>query len=451
MNLIRTTFALAAVIGLAACSEDNSVMPETMKKTPAVSDTTAIRSNTEKKTSSDNGCLSSLECAILDDGSSIDNRSLDIIIPALIDEYMRDPVFEKLGVSMDSRVMAYYSQGEYGKLGLELKTGLNKVDMETFSKVPHLSDKLAIRGNSEGCNYYVLEKESSGVQSLTLVKDVSADSIVVLEIQSGDGTCKDLRDSGKEGFFLEVCGSSLDLQTPVVHRTLLDSSRACNTFMYDFGKWFRSDVYYAGVKNPYDEPEEETPLEMDVPGTCYSPCAPGEDICVTVCANHPYEVQRFLDSLARSFAGDVTVESDPYPEDAAYYDYRTEAKDVYSWQEKDESAYCLVQTVEEEGGVYYAEYEKDKRLLSRNVVLKTIRSLPVIVELYHETFFTGEADADAFDREISSSCYERLGSYYRYTLRDKGTVAAACILVNYDNISLKHETDNLINSCKDGH
>jgi len=219
----------------------------------------------------------------------------DMLIPALMTIYNEQHVFEDRGLEMDSSVIAYYTRTDYAELNLSVESGITKLDDEALAKITPVSDKLSLRGNTEGCSYYALVNELSNVESDNMVTEVSKDSVVITMVLPDSGSCSPYEMEKKEVYFLEICGAELEAEIPVVVRSIMDTTRSCNAFSYNWGKWFRSDLYSAHAES-VDDPDEEMPLpEVDFPVEtdpgetgCYSPCPPDADICIDVCADHPY-------------------------------------------------------------------------------------------------------------------------------------------------------------------
>ncbi|MCQ2061835.1 MAG: hypothetical protein MJY99_00670 [Fibrobacter sp.] len=436
-----------AALSLLACSEDNPsaasdtsniekqanvdnvTSDSTKKEEPATPDT---NQNIEPIAPEETTFVSTPDYTLID----------DIKWPESIDFYSDQSFFKQMNASMDSSVIAYYTRNEYAKLGLSLQPGLNKIDFETLSKIPEFGEKLSIRGNTESCNYYVVDNEIPDVRTDNMLTSVSQDSIVILNVRPYDGKCESHADFNREAFFLEICGDSLSADISIANNVSLDTARECNIMSNNFGKWFRTDVY-----NSYDELPEESPIEMDLPGSCYSPCAPGAQACVAVCADHPYEITNLLDSLSKAYSKEYSLDQTILLNNDAEYAFFSSGEEVFNMPADETSGACKVNLYE--NGTQKTVEGTDDTWQHTQIILKTIRSLPIKIEL-SRGFFKNDEDAAKELSNLRMQCEDHYGLFHNYDDQESSQIAAVCAMVNYDKTSLKQEVEALVSSCEAG-
>lgn len=420
MKTITKILMGTAAFSLLACSENSGVAtPETHAVLPAakvkVQETSCFEGN----------------CA--NEEYEYSNLVGDMMYPALIGVYSDMNLYNIKNFKLDMNVMAYYSSSAYKKLNVLTQSGLNEIDMETLSKIPDVVNKLNKRGVKEGCRYYIVDNKIPEYRSINALTKITPDTIEISQVRSSDVSCESISEpNSSEAYFIEDCDNIVTPQTQVVVRTLQDSQYGCDDIPVSFGRWFRSDLYYGGEERPVEIPKASDSLEIDVLGVCYSTCAPGTEICTDECGEHSYEIAQFLDSLSKAFpktnASGPTI---PANNDAEY-SFQSESEVVYK------NDLYKVEKFSEENGFQISFDAADGNWAKEQVLIKKIRSIPVIIELYRGDYKTAEETDKVKDR-ITSSCY--YGASYVYPAPGEGTFAVACVTVNYDEKTLEQEVE----------
>lgn len=178
MNLIKNALVSAAVIGIVACSDDASTQ----------SNVEPVSSSSREIESSGN------EGGFFDPGP---------------ENHLPD---------MDSHVLAYRTFFWPELCDLPKEPTLIPINEGIIHRLMPIAEmRLRQRGGADQCNYYLVAWEyDTPFYSHYRVSSVSKDSIVIGNVTPGYDTVATTPEVIQEMFLLEMCGETLDLNTPIV-------------------------------------------------------------------------------------------------------------------------------------------------------------------------------------------------------------------------------------------